>query len=662
MHTRLPKPGGTNQRKPLLTRKGAWALFAFHAALMTAPYAGMAQFTDATTFIMNNNDVKHYVLDKLPKTGICITAGTIFYPGGDHGIQLKVIQNYPGMPPLTMVNREFNNSGFDERPIGVHFINDKRDQVVIVASRRNMTQPEPDKIEILVSGDGGDHIASQVIVADAGANDCLYPMSTAISGSTLYICGYSAEPNALWPNEPDNFTPKKVFVLKYSLEDQVVVASRLLDYVPPTGVVYDFDMATRIKLLDNDRLFITGSCNAYNSLLMPQLLANEPQSAGMYCATLSLMMDKDLNLLSDKPFSEFNYFGGSNGHAEYGTDIWEDVSGTGFFIFGNTRYAFPNNVPFDMRFYTITHVDPNMDVDQLNRYRGPDFDNGWSVNIVETDKSDEVILSGFQSGRPYGPSQYPTNTANINPFLTRIAPRYNGDSIIIDTKWFSTIFSAEGTGDANIYTNNYLGLGSYFSSIAHTPVNAITDLSTGSNDVILTAPIWNSNANKLNMKLARMDDNGDMAKCPYYKDHIPQHILYSVYESEKGQSLPSDLVASATGNPTEDDIVLKTASCIDKVFKPTGIVSGNKTAPAISLHPNPAQDYIQFEANVADGQSTITLTLTDVSGRTVAALYSGKADGLVNRKLYLPKLAKGVYGLSYRISNGTSGVKKLVIR
>lgn len=616
-----------------------------------------AQLKEERAHSYGGYDVKNYAMDVLEGSANTILAGTVFAPSGETSIHLMLSDNST-VPGNTFVTTRLDDPGFDERAIDAHFWRGNIDDLIIIASRRDVNGG-PMMIEVLRADGIGQVVSGNIIFDKAGEN--LHPLGTAMEGDQLYICGYTTLSGGPWI--PDYRTSKEIFIVQYDLSQERVVKSFRHDY-PAVAPGNDYDMATRIKILSNGNIFVTGSCNVDD----PSVPLYDSLSKGYYCGTLSLTLDAGLNIIYDKPVSAYLPVvgGGTNiiARGEAGFDITEDPVGNGYFIFSNTFVAEAHTPIPLMQPFHVTFVDNNMDVPAAmqNRYRGPGFDVVWGVNLVPGNIDATTILSGYQNSRPWPNSPFPTLPSNINPFLAELKLEYNG-VIDVQALYFSTILSNEGTGDPLLYPNNFTDLGGYFSNLAWGPPNARRDLSYA-RGIYLSAPIWNPDGfSHLNMKMINAWEDGTV-NCPIDKLQAGGDVVNAWQCNGGVQTLD---IADNARYYTEQDFSFDPDNiyeCYDAsgVFRPTGIASRDGIIASVTLSPNPAQDYIVATVEGLTGDAAVSITLTDITGKQLGILYDGKATGLNENRIKLPQLPAGLYLVVIGNKDHSIATKKLEIR
>lgn len=605
-----------------------------------------AQVTEERTHIFNQYDLKNYAIDKIAPLNFCALAGTIFDPAGgdDNSLHLLVTDNFPGMVGNTIVSKQYDEPGVDERSIGVHYINGDPNDIVIVASRWEYSGNNETNIEI-VRTNGAGTLLPTFIVRDPNGDRDMHPMGTLVIGNDLYICGYLTDAGT---PVPQYNTPKEVFVTKFDLSGNNVSGTYTWDYNYPS-LQYDYDMAVRMKQLSNGNIFVTGSSSAYYTGSTPPP-GWDPLSDGYYCATLALILDPNLNLIADRPFSEFRpIYGGWPGPSitaagEYGNDVVEDPVTGGYFVFGNTYVANYYDPNPDLQFFTVNYLNAQLapPASLRNRYRGPDFDYAWGIDVVPGNSQNAFVLSGVQTSRNgLSNPPYPTTLDNINPFLAELVPVYSGGTISVGTNYWNTILSNEGTGVVSSFPNSYYTLGGFNSHIAWSPRRTTRGFDW-TNDIFLSSPVWNPyGANKLNMKTIRTNQFGQV-ECPD-EGAMPGGVVLNAPQSIPGNMSfflaeeSSHTVIESDFNP--DDIVDCASSGI---FRPTGITPLQAGAAAITVTPNPAHDAVRIQPEgTYAADAVFSVTLSDITGRQVAELYRGTQAGMSS--VALPALTPGLY-------------------
>lgn len=165
--------------------------FAISLGALAITNPAVAQPLGQKTNLFDNADMKHYATDMLFPSGETVMAGTIFKYTVVSGSTVAMI-NDPGIHVLlmdndgnTMMSNVFNDHGYDERVVGVHYVNGN--DITVVASRADNTGVLSKGIEILRLDGAGNQINNFIYNDDF--ND-IYLLGTLLyDPNTLYICG-----------------------------------------------------------------------------------------------------------------------------------------------------------------------------------------------------------------------------------------------------------------------------------------------------------------------------------------------------------------------------------------------------------------------------------------------------------------------------------------
>jgi hypothetical protein len=588
-----------------------------------------AQWTDEKTLHFNSNDVKHYAVDPFEGTDQYMMAGTMFdYAGttGDNAVHWMFIDN----SGMIVQSKVINDPAFDERVIGTHYLNGN--EALIVASRSNLASPGAiDGIEILRIDGGGNLLPSSRIINSVGGSAYfnLYPLgSLQYDNRYLFICGYATNTTGT----PDLTTNKVAFVMKYDMNTNSVVDNHFMEGSLVAAGSYDFDMATRMKIV-NSGIWVGGSFNdpinkvgfMRNQIIDPNTLNDvyPPQSIGM------------------------TYGSPAGSYYESSFDVKEDDAGD-LFVFGNTLYidnfiAAPYVTPRPM-FFHVTGTQPN-----LIPYSGGNerwffngYDYAWGVNIVPGKDNSTVILSGMETNRSCNEDypNKPTSFDNINPFLTEMRLRMIGNNINVTSYYWNTVLSISGTGSM-LTPNSYFMLGNPGSNLAVGPITTVRDLQS-TQDIFLSCPVWDGILNKLNIKWIRTDGNAELSSCPW-ASACEINSFYYFTSNGNGCSNTIDPAVENT-NSFSDDLFFPDAqdNCATGVYKGTGITDVNATL-TVSLAPNPAHDFIRIKFSGKEAMNEhLEIKLTDLSGRNLGTLFAGMGSK-IPATLNLPQLIQGLY-------------------
>jgi PKD repeat protein len=104
------------------------------------------------------------------------------------------------------------------------------------------------------------------------------------------------------------------------------------------------------------------------------------------------------------------------------------------------------------------------------------------------------------------------------------------------------------------------------------------------------------------------------------------------------------------------------SGCVSTASAPFNYLVTNVTASGveefISVYPNPANNFVMVQAQFENSQ-VMTVTLKDITGRTIESFTNGSASKTMSKEFDLSKQAAGVYFIQFN-GNGKSITKKIV--
>ncbi|PZF71642.1 T9SS type A sorting domain-containing protein [Taibaiella soli] len=564
-------------------------------------------------------------------------------------------------------------------------------EYIITSLRRDVpvSSTSRDVLELyFVKGDGSllDHRIIQNTQAINGTNYTnIYPMHSLINNDTLYITGFVSNQPITDPTSPSfrGITSKQIFVMRYNINTNTVMTSKVFDFVyTPASVAYfDADMGVNLTLTSSGTLYVTGSANAIQPIA----------SASTYnigAGTLNLALNPNTLAVQNTGNTSFiaDYYTNPFTYGEYGVALMEDQVNGGYNVVSNSadyfKYGLLNIAP---KSTMITHINSSFNIyatPAKSRMRVKDpGDGAWSLEAMESaDGNDHILLGGMQtmplpncSGNAAKPSP-----DNFNPFLADLTLGWDASSSTLSAtlNTWRTYLCQFGTGNMSM-SNSYFLQGGNFAYNAWNPVFATRRQPIGSSftdDIMMTAPSWNPDYNALNLKLIRTDKNGDISSCPDAYTNCatagltPEQVNNTLsYGSSVSVSMTNSNYAVSTTQVQADpgdwgpyaEIYCEPSAPYFRKANVTNVQS----AITASLTPNPAINYVNVSLQgIADGNTTVRVELTDITGKSAGVLYNGTADGLnSNTKLKLPTVASGLYLV--KISAGTQmlPIQKLVI-
>lgn len=591
--------------------------------------ASVAQTPTQRSQIYNSFDLKHYATSQLPAQGYAM-AGTAFdFNGtvGDHALHLMLFDNNDN----TTLSMMYDNTDFDERTVGVHYINPN--DIVLVSTHAIVNNATGSSgIQIMRLDASGNPVLVRNIDEQNNSLD-YWPMGSTVNNNILYVCGYTT--NALSAGAAPRFTDaKSAFVLNYDLNSNTLINMRTYDW-PNAGVgTPDYDIAHRVKVLSSGNIWIGGMCNGTNNV----------------SAMMNMQLDAtSLAILQDKPIDmPSNWIGINRFNSSF--DFWEDQrSRVHGYVLGNYCYDAGAVPGMDLHpmFFNATSVDLNTLANtggSINHTWASQVDYTWGNVAMKGNNNASIILSGFQSDfvALTTPQVYPTTHDNINPFLADIELEVNPttNNLFIGANWWRTIESANGTGGQFINANSYPNLGGTISNMLWGTPNAVRN--GAGTDIILNAPLWNPNTSRLNLKYIRTDQVGT-TQCGSERFEEAFTATKVDNSANRATSVKADW-KDYNGSPNvyvqNADAIL---DCSSGFFSKQTELRKNTAAITVSVSPNPAQSIIELHfAGTVNNTDNLRVTISDMLGRVSTVLYTGPKSGLQD-KLALPQLAKGLY-------------------
>lgn len=566
-------------------------------------------------------------------------------------------------------------------------------EYIITALRRDasLTTSSRDALELyFVKGDGS--LVDQRVIQNTqtinGVNYTnIYPLHSLLYNGFLYVTGFVTNQDVTVPANP-NFrgaNTKKIFVMRIDPVTLSISASKVYDFVytPSSYTSSDADMGINLSVTSNGYLYVTGSANVIQPVNSTLYILNAGTlNLQLNATTLNVLNSGNTSFTSDYYPTQFTY-------GEYGVGMIEDPINGGYYIVSNSA---------DYRKYGLLNIDPQTTFfthisssfvptasPAVTRARVKDPMNAWSLEVMQSASGyDHAMLGGMQT-RPLpnctGNSQDP-DINNFNPFLADFTLSWDATNSIISATLNSwkTYRSHFGTGDPSL-TNSYYQQGGNFAYNAWNPVFATRRLPVGgtfTDDIAMTAPSWNPNFQALNMKMIRTDAYGDVPSCPdSYTDCNTAGLTYETVNNTStwGVSPTVVSVAMSTANypvsVTSVQSALHDYGYLEEIYCDASnnysyyrkVNPATTAAVTATLTPNPAKDYVQVSIQgIADGNTHVTIEITDITGKTAGILFNGTSDVLgSNSKLKLPALASGLYLV--KISAGTQllPIQKLII-
>lgn len=234
-----------------------------------------------------------------------------------------------------------------------------------------------------------------------------------------------------------------------------------------------------------------------------------------------------------------------------------------------------------------------------------------------------------------------TGNINYNPY-NPLGPNFGS---------YMTLFPNQtGTGDPTMFNNTYANLGDGLSYIAWNPKFADVEFA-GSTELVMNAPKWDPNTNRLGLKTLFVDITGGGVHAMTSPCPVP---VCDPGSDEFSVEIVGD--AEATPNIGESDQMEGPGfmsyslggDCMGlgspSTYKPASI---NKVQENTITHlfPNPASDHIMIApgADILNSEN-ITIQLVNMQGQHISTLYNGQTSDMSRKhRLLLPYLPSGLY-------------------
>jgi hypothetical protein len=584
--------------------------------------------------------------DYLDEEGYPIGKG-IFYYGflsDGHGVSCNSIDLGTGISTTNdQINEMYDDPNYDdERSVAIVTSYSSAEEVIIAQVRNATTHKYGMKI-LHVDECSGDILKDKIVMVGSSENyDNLHPLDAVYNpyDGYIYICGYV--------NSTGN---KSAFVAKY---DPVASTIAILgyDWYPGPGMLYDFDIAIHLKILNNGsnagNIAVLGSSNII------------PNSGGIASGSLVMILDQNLNLLQKISLSDQPSI--SQHPDEYAYDIEEEQQNGGFFVYSNKFTVGPqtagpiwfNPTP---EYPVITYLNSNLQIPGSANQRAHIYPSwytrsiwAWGSTVVNGN-----YIAGFQSfwndadGCATNGNITPSFN-NILPFLSQINLGWNGSTISANINFWKIYFTQ--APEPNFYP-----LGGELSNISWPTKFAVGNPNV-TNNIMMVPPIRNnlfpsgSPSNKMTFKFLRTDNAGDIDpgfnNCENtYTNCVPDVHISDAYNGEPETEFTDVGFASDIFDGGSVQItnlwVGDLLGCEDfGYYKPTE-VNNLVNHSDINIYPNPAQDYISISLTKQQlSIKNITVEIYSSIGQKIGILYKGSAKELDDKKLILNDMAPGV--------------------
>lgn len=665
-------------------KKNKLKLVALFSAICASQLA-IAQ-TQTTTYYMGN-DVKHYstesVTDPITPGDMeeTVMAGTIF----DFGAAGKNVIHFLNIAGTGThnVSHYIDIPGYDDERavdiVGDGAIGAPGSATYYITCLARDPRGNDEIVVIFVDVNG--NVLQTRRLADGSQS--MYPLHSVYSNGMVYICGYTTTNYTNLPSTPDYgpYGGKRAAFIQFdpTLPPGPLNAAWVMNTALPAAAVpgaqYDYDIATRVVVLNNNNIFVTGSVN--DAKLVG---ANWRYGSG----TMNVVFDPTTQALT------YDHFISGPGALEYGTGLVEDGTNQVNYVLGNTFYhGYSGSGFFPLPGYMhITGLNSSMQhattSGNTSRYQLSGTEYGvWGLQTLPADNPansgpayKRFTVAGLQSLefciKYYQP--------NFNPYLYDVEMYYDPVLETITHTFNNWVTYQNLTGTGSTAPNSYFYLGGGLSNLAWNPTFAAKPNFPNS-EIVLNAPKWTpymiipvgGKTGALNLKSIRVDGSFTEINCPSsYTQYLnysgcPNPYTYSGVEAVSSTTSFDPLsitLYNLTCSASNYDITDDHCNAGNIVYKPSGVDKVEKQAGKTIIYPNPASNdvSIALDKNIAD-KSTVKLVLINTLGQTAGILYEGSAARLnSSNKLQLPNVASGIYHVQVLVDNKLSQTIKLTVK
>jgi len=572
----------------------------------------------------------------------------------------------------------------DERCVKI-LTKDETDNIIVEQVRdANSNQ---DKIKVLIIDNCGLTISFDTVLSFSNSPYNIYALDAMYdqANNRLYIGGYMSYASSYYPNYPDYTTYKSMMLIMYDLSSGLCFLSPY-NTAPRSGAVYnnDYDMVTRLKMLSNGNIFVTGSCNIFTAY-------------GLGSGTLAMIVDPYLSPVSafyPLAITDQTYLENTD-RFEYGFDVQE--TNDGYYIFSNKFTEGTNYMGYNplSKYIAVTYID-NKNLlfptytQRLHIYSGSYPNEKWawgSKTFTSTNTPGSFVLSGLQT---YGDAACfsgiidpgPNNT-NALPFLSEINPIWNNSTRTLNgtvsfwntylTQNATTSFPSLGGGLSNISWSNM------FATRNDGISNDFVFIAPWKNTFLPTAAMGGTPSLKLNYKIIRTDATGLFSN-PINSTSSPvcdnayvvcPPTISTVYANNDTNDYKravtfNGIIDKTQGNSqiVSDFWTFSGIHCVtsDPYYKqPTSTRDIIQGAVDLIIYPNPATDNITLRYS-GKNETNLNAGLYDLTGRFIKTLYNGTSAQLkLGFKVSLPNLATGVYLIKTN-TGGKESYQKIMVQ
>jgi|GEM_PF-3943267 len=623
-------------------------------------------------------DQKHYSTETVPGSDDYVMAGTIYNGSDYNSIHFLYFTGNTLTLEKTYSSFVEGGSANDLRVVDIA-VTEGADgpMFYITALLRHVNTPgEMDMVKLLCVDASGNILLDKTFTSNASQNnnyDHMYPLHSIVSDNMVYICGYVHDDSYFYPKEPTYIASlsanpgiaKKAFVLRYNPSNNTVLSRFYDSQITTNPVSTDYDIAMRMVPLSNGDIFVTGSANAAVNISGVDHFNSGTLVLPISPATLLPTVQK--SFVNSTSFFDPNY-----GEGEYGVGIIEGTNNDYFVISNYFTTSSTSQTKFypNPQTYCFTNLDNSFvpGPGGLNRATSQ-LSNTWMLQNLPGSEDGKYLVAGMTISS--SACNAGASFSNANPILEQIAIGFVGGTVNVTPDFFNVYTSTQGTGGSG-FPNNYIDLGAGLSNIAWNPTFATRDYFSGTNDIIMNAPMWNSDVNKLNYKFVRTDNVGVLPPdCDFYVSCSPTYFSENADDATIGTITNPIIQINNLYHIRMPDIPLTVGDieyyaveeCNIDYHKTVqlGVSNTEDKVSSIKIYPNPASGHISLSLSGISESAVVEVKITNLLGIDQKTIYNGLSGDLNAKTLSIRDIPAGVYLVDIQVENGTHHTRKLVI-
>lgn len=484
----------------------------------------------------------------------------------------------------------------------------------------------------------------------------LFPVHTLYLAGDLYVCGWATRVlvSSGWPYTPSASAGNKYgMLLKVDPGAQSVSNQYFWNTTASGSSPYDFDMATRMKLLTNGDLFVTGAMNR--------------QTSSNAHPSFILGMRFNLSSFTQSWLEGIAPSSAVSGDQYYGIDAWEGPS--------NEIYVAFNSATSTGSRWGVTVFESNgaISITDQNVHTYPGFDSWANQALIEgTPSGFDINIVGQQTDYLCAPiSSAAPSVTNVNPFVSNLSFSYNTTTQALSTTLNSFITQGSNAGTQST-TADYLTANGFLGDVSRFYTFAVgDDPSLSITEYLIVTPIHNvfGTPGYLGFKFNRLPPSGQQPNCnnDTWSNDCPTAASVDFPTTPAGTTTVDDFIIETRYFTFGEHVISYTQTACSHYYRLAGGASPisdaqSKPPVLLSLTPNPARSKVTLSfSSFITTASEPQLWLTDAIGRRIIPQQT-RFNGSSSVDVDLPELATGCYYLHADFGNGQVVTKKLSVQ